>query len=212
MSPRRPTRRLSRAARRAVRVAVASAVVVALAVGAAVVVYVLPGDQEPRPADVVYVIGPVTEDRMTLAEQLIDEGVADALMISTALENAAPPEDTGWEKPDKPEWAWSGSPSIDTSARCAEQSATLVCMQPEPFTTQGEAQDLATAMHENGWETAIVVTVTTHVARTRLLFDRCIADGVQVLGVDDDMPFGAWLWQFAYQTGGFVKALATPGC
>ena len=60
--------------------------------------------------------------------------------------------------------------------------------------------------------TADVITSTPHVARARLLLGRCVDDGIQVLGVDTRIGPGEWVWQYLYQTGGFVKALVTPGC
>lgn len=185
-------------------------VLAAVLLGVATVVYAMPGDQDARSADVVFVIGPPTNDRVELAESLVEAGVADAVMVSIRLPEAAAPADTGWPKPSVPSWAALGSWSEDRAAAACADGA--ICLQPEPFTTQGEAQALAAAMDENGWDTAIVVTMTPHVARTRLIFSRCIEDGVQVIGVDDGLDFGGWVYQFAYQTGGFVKAAVTPEC
>jgi uncharacterized SAM-binding protein YcdF (DUF218 family) len=58
---------------------------------------------------------------------------------------------------------------------------------------------------------AVVITFTPHVARTRYIFARCAPDiDVQVIGVDEHLNIGDWVYQFAYQTTAFVKAAATP--
>lgn len=50
-----------------------------------------------------------------------------------------------------------------------------------------------------------------HVARTRYIFARCSPDiDVQVIPVDEHLRFEGWVHQFAYQSGAFVKAIATP--
>lgn len=208
---RRPSRR---------RVAIAAAgVAVALGVGYGIVLAV-PLDQTPRRADVVLVLGPATDPRIAAAEALVEDGLAGALMVSTTLPDHLAPVDTGWAKPPMPGWILADGSLARSVAICADPSAAqdrlgvpVVCDQPEPFTTQGEARDLAATMTAHGWTSAIVLTVTPHVARTRLLIGRCTGEPVQVIGVDDELAVPtAWLWYAGYQVGGFAKAFATPGC
>jgi hypothetical protein len=203
-----------RARRRARRALVVACALVGVAAIGSIPLYVFPGDQTPRKADVVFVIGPPTDGRVAYALDLIERGYAGALMISTILPDAAPPVDTGWAKPPLPSWARSGDSTARAQALCAEghPSVPLTCLQPEPFTTEGEARALRDAMDENGWTTAIVVTVTPHVNRARFIFGRCVASGVQVLGIADGLDLGGWAWQYAYQTGGWVKAIVTSTC
>jgi hypothetical protein len=42
--------------------------------------------------------------------------------------------------------------------------------------------------------------------RTRLIIDRCVPSGVQVVGRPTDLTLGDWAYQYAYQTGAFFKA------
>lgn len=214
------TRRHGRARRVVTRVLIGLGVTVAVVTAAYVVLMTLPLDQQARAADVVYVIGPPTDARIAEAEALIDDGMADALMISISLPDDDAPVDTGWAKPDRPAWAaWSSTTRIaytlcaDPDAAALELGVPVVCAQPAPFTTQGEARELAATLAAEGWSSATVITTTPHVNRTRLLVSRCTDAAVQVIGADGDIgTFGAWLWQALYEVGGFVKAFATPGC
>ncbi len=207
------TRRRSKAA-----VGVAVAVAVALGLGLGVTALAWPPDQTARAADVVFVIGPPTDARIELAEALVAEHGAQLLLVSTTLPEAAAPRDTGWPKPDRPAWAQGEGSSVSAVDELCERSdwggVGVLCLQPEPFTTQGEARALAALMKERGFETATVVTMTPHVARTRLLVDRCdeASADVHVIGVDEGLDAGGWAWQLVYQAGGFVKAVMTPGC
>ena len=184
------------------------------------IVLAVPLDQTLRRADVVFVLGPATDARIAAAEAIVGDGLAGALMVSTTLPDHAAPLDTGWAKPPMPDWILADGSLARSVAICADPSVAqerlgvpVVCDQPEPFTTQGEARALAATMSAHGWTSAIVLTVTPHVARTRLLVGRCTSAPVQVIGVDDELAVpAAWLWYAGYQVGGFVKAFVTPAC
>lgn len=163
--------------------------VVALALVAAILVYVTPGSPKVERADVIFIIGPPTAARVALAEQLRAEGVADKLLV-VAYENPASM------------WA------IDTLPICS--TPYTECASPDPSTTKGEVLLLKDYAARHHVESAIVLTVTPHVARTRYIFDRCYGPGVTVLPVAEDLSPAQWLHHFQYQTAAFAKAWLTP--
>ncbi len=81
-----------------------------------------------------------------------------------------------------------------------------------PFTTRGEARLLQQEMAAHGWRTATVITTTPHVLRARVLMDRCVPSGVNVVGRAIRLRPLDWAHQYLYQTGAFVKVLLNPGC
>lgn len=168
--------------------AIATLLGVTLLAGAlAVSAYVFPAAAEvPARADVIYVIGPPTEGRIALAEQLRRDGVADDILISVPTD---------------------GQQSAANLSAC--QQAYVSCVHPEPFTTAGE---MAVLRDEYGpGASAVVITFTPHVSRTRFIADRCAGAQVTVVAVPTSLDLGKWIYQFAYQTGGFAKALVV-GC
>jgi uncharacterized SAM-binding protein YcdF (DUF218 family) len=67
-------------------------------------------------------------------------------------------------------------------------------------------------MAQHGWTTALVVTSTPHVERSRYIIGRCVPDGVQVVGRAPDEPPWWWAYQYVYQTAGWLRALTQTGC
>lgn len=146
-----------------------------------------PRVDSPGRADVIYVIGPATPSRIELAEEMLDAGLSDTLMISV---------------PDPAE-----HPICDS-----HPEFTVYCRRPEPFTTQGEARELAAMAAEHGWTSATVITFTPHVTRTRVLMERCFTGTLRVAADPTELPLAEWAYQYLYQTGAFVKVALNPGC
>lgn len=150
--------------------------------------YVFPPAAEPAPADLVYVIGPPVPARTDLQTRLLDEGVAPRGLISVS-----PP---------------GGSDPASSVPACRDPR--IACLTPEPFTTAGEALLLGRYAADHGVERTIVITFTPHVARTRYIFDTCYPGEVTVVAVDPHLTPWEWVYQYAYQTGAFVKAVLAP--
>lgn len=53
------------------------------------------------------------------------------------------------------------------------RTVELVCLRPDPATTTGEANVLSRLAAERGWERVAVVTSTSHITRSRIIFERC---------------------------------------
>lgn len=162
----------------------------AVAIGGMVVVYCFPPSGDPTDADLVYVIGPATPARLDEAEAIIRSTGRDDLLISVSAGDTA-------------------RFSAAQIFACSEPH--VICEHPIPSTTKGEALMLNEYAKTHEVHKAVVLTVTPHVARTRYIFARCSPDiDVQVIPVDEHLRLADWVHQFAYQTGAFAKAIATP--
>lgn len=95
---------------------------------------------------------------------------------------------------------------------CADTSRPVICVDPSPPTTQGEAQNLARIAQEQGWHSVTVITHRSHITRSRMLMERCF--GGEVRMDVRDVEHGKWTWLRAlvYESGAVVKAWATPRC
>lgn len=163
----------------------------AILLGAGVAVYAFPPQGDPSDADVIFVIGPPTEPRLEAAISLRSSKTPPAMIVSV-------------QGPDpRNEFAAFRLPV------CAEPD--VHCARPSPYTTKGEALMLEDYARIHDVHKAVVITFTPHVARTRYIFARCAPDlDVQVIGVEEHLSLGDWIYQFAYQTTAFAKAAATP--
>lgn len=148
----------------------------------------------PEPVDVVMVLGPPEPTRIQTALALIEEGYSENLVISAS--NSAGPNGI-WENP-----------------LCTKpQPFTVHCEQSAPFTTQGEVGLLNALAQENGWDSAIFITFTPHVSRTRLYVERCFDGDAHVISDGATLAVDRALFHYFYQLGGFLKAsMITPGC
>ena len=95
-------------------------------------------------------------------------------------------------------------------AVCAQPG--VVCLSPDPETTQGESEAFAAVAEQRGWGSVTVVTQTSHVARVRLLMGRCFPGTVQVIATPVERNAVGWLAAFAHESLGMVKAALTPDC
>ena len=98
--------------------------------------------------------------------------------------------------------------SVHQSVDCAGK---FTCLHAVPWTTKGEAGLLRDLMVNHGVDHPVVLTGTTHVARARYVMHRCVGQEIPVIGADDDLNLWRTIYEPIYQTGAFVKAVAT-GC
>ncbi len=170
-----------------VAAALALLVVAVLAVLAVLAVQVAhPRYDEVRPADAVVVLGQPDAQALELAQDLLDGGVSDQLVLLTP---------------------W-GEPQL-----CGDPPAgvTVTCLVPDPRTTQGDARAIRDIAATNGWTSLVVVTWAAHVSRSRSLIEACFPGTVMMTGYPLG-PGGAGPAELAHQVGGYAKALLTPGC
>ena len=101
---------------------------------------------------------------------------------------------------------------LKSACRNKNPAYQVICFQPEPRTTQGEAREIARLAGQHGWKSIIVVTSKYHISRARLIVDRCMPGTVRMVDTPAKPSLRGWAYQFAYQTGGFAKAVLHPSC
>lgn len=136
--------------------------------------------------DAIYAIGPV-ETRWPQALARGDEGVAPVFLATRSID---------------------GSGHAFFPPNCGEQRQGYVvtCVTPDPYTTRGEARLLADQVRKHGWTHVAVFTTTPHVARTRMLMERCVPAQVSVWDYPRQLTLREWLGEFVYQSGAWAKA------
>ncbi len=189
------SRRRSRRSRRFRPVRLLVKVLVALVLAwllACLLVVAEPTVNKPVRSDAILVLGPpLVDGRLDEALRLADEHYAGTVVISI-----------GWAK---------GRQRV---AACADDNPAyrVICFQPDPTTTRGEAEQLGSLARAHGWHSVLVVTSKYHVSRARLIVQRCMPGTVRMIAAPGKQSLGDWAYQFAYQTGGFVKAFLHRSC
>jgi uncharacterized SAM-binding protein YcdF (DUF218 family) len=141
----------------------------------------------PKHADVVLVLGPPVAQRVAVAERLLRAGTVDTALVSVPYD-VVPPR---------------------TAALCARPH--VICFDPAPRTTRGEARALRRYAARDGWTSAVVVSMTAHLSRARSIVGRCFSGRLTMLP-SGEPPYGGWAYQYAYQSAATVKSWLLPGC
>ena len=182
---------MSTARRWLVRTSVAVVVIIVLWLGVCLQVVQNPSVvAHPSAADAILVLGGATDARVTEAVDLADQGLSHVLVLSnpSAYHKAralcrTPP--TGW---------------------------TVICFHPSPNTTQGEAEYISRLAAQQGWSSIITITSRYHISRARLILKRCLTGRLQMVSDHETISLGNWLYQFAYQSAGYLKAAFDTSC
>ncbi|HTZ07325.1 MAG TPA: YdcF family protein [Gaiellaceae bacterium] len=170
------------------------AVLVGLWLVACAFLFVWPrADSPPKHADAVVVLSGGLDRRLDPAVALVRDGVAPNLVISS---------------PTRGKWP-------QARALCGGgkkiAGVRVVCFQPDPYSTQGEARAVAAMAQRRGWSRVVVVTSTFHVTRARMLIERCYHRKLWVTG-------SSWPWwqlpeEWASETGKLLVQLTVQrGC
>lgn len=174
---------------RRLRLAVAALVLVGIvAVGVALPLVVIPETQPvPGDTDAVVLLSDGEGERAATAERVMPRGGTDLLVVSQTPGAEWP---AGWP-------------------RCGESvdGYDVICFEPVPATTRGEARAIAEMAAQRRWDTITLLTSTYHVSRARMLFERCVDARVEV--VDASTELGALGWVRA--AAGELAALARDG-
>ena len=161
-------------------------VLLGILVAATVRLFVWPATSPPTRADVVVVFGARNSERLPEAIRLLEAGFASVLVVMT------PPEDR---------------------AICRDRVRDVICLEPNPFTTRGEARAFAALAAERRWRSALLVTSRHHVTRARLLLERCFDGVVHVTPTDPRQGFGRRLERIGHEWAALIDALAfARGC
>jgi uncharacterized SAM-binding protein YcdF (DUF218 family) len=160
---------------------VALIVVLVVAVGVTSVrLFIWPAQGMPARVDAIVVLGG-PGDRLGKGLELADQGRAPVLAISEGLE--VPP----------------------SLCRPRSQAPRVICFQPDPLTTQGEAEAAGRLARQYGWRSMVLVTTPDQDSRARIRFERCFGGGLYV--VTTPLPASQWAGQLAYQWAATAKAL-----
>lgn len=144
--------------------------------------FIWPAAGMPAHVDAVVVLGG-QGDRLGKGLTLVQQGRAPVLVVSEGL------------------------PILVPASVCAarDQSYKVICFQPDPGTTQGEAESVGRLGKRYGWHSVALITTPDQDTRARIRFDRCFAGQVYV--VTTPLAASAWPHQIAYQWGALFKAL-----
>jgi hypothetical protein len=98
--------------------------------------------------------------------------------------------------------------SVPSEANCPQpiHGLRVMCFEPNPASTQGEARSLAKMADHYGWSRLLMVVGTTQLTRARLRIERCYAGQIALTGVDPQ-GFLGWVHYVAYDEAAMVKAL-----
>jgi uncharacterized SAM-binding protein YcdF (DUF218 family) len=143
--------------------------------------FVWPATGMPARVDAIVVIGG-PGDRVDYGMQLARENKAPYLVFSKGL---------GWLPP----------------GICTQHvgSATVICFQPDPDTTQGESEGFARLAKQYDWHSVAVVTSQEQAWRAKLWFGRCYPG--QIFSVGPRLSLGTVIpGGVLYEWGATVKA------
>jgi uncharacterized SAM-binding protein YcdF (DUF218 family) len=135
--------------------------VIAELVAVQAVLFVWPPSDVPAHADAVVAFSGDHGERLATGLRLIRRHVASSLVLPHGNSAEWPPE---------------------ARVLCTHpQSFEVFCpMPPAPFNTQAEAQTIATLARSHRWRRIVMVTSTFHVARARLLLQRCYHGSIYI--------------------------------
>jgi uncharacterized SAM-binding protein YcdF (DUF218 family) len=130
---------------------------------------------------------------VSLAQQLVAYGVADALAISYFDHDTSGILLEGTGEP------------VSLAQHCELEH--VMCFRPADATA-GEAVAVAELAGNESWDSLTVVTNQHHVFRTRFIFDRCLGDqvDVNVVFAHRDYSLAGTAWHVVYENAAFFKA------
>lgn len=101
-----------------------------------------------------------------------------------------------------------GSTFWGSGSKCAPAipHEKIICFDPAPSTTEGEAEFFGRLAKKYGWRSVVLVTSTPQDSRARLRVERCFAGRIYAVTVP--LPLSAWPYEIAYEWGATVKAVA----
>jgi uncharacterized SAM-binding protein YcdF (DUF218 family) len=153
---------------------------------------VRPHVNHPQHADAILMLGPPDENnRVETALTLLNKHVASSLVISVPAAHERASQDLCT----KPQIGF-----------------TVTCFRPHPATTRGEVEEMRRLAEQHGWKSIVVVTSTFHISRARMIVKRCFQGQVYMVPARKGISVGRWIYEYFYQTGGYVKAILHSGC
>jgi len=87
----------------------------------------------------------------------------------------------------------------------ATAGVQLICFDPDPATTRGEAEFVGRLAKRDHWSSVVLVATRGQDTRARIITGRCFSGSVYA--VTAALPWDNWPYQLAYQWAALVKAL-----
>lgn len=154
----------------------------ALVVAISAAVFVFPSTGAVTHADAVVFFDDGTGVRLGTAIGLIRAGAADTLVISY--------------RPDRLQ-----------DCRSDLGATTVICFNPSPDNTRGEAQRIGAIARDHGWTSLIFVSDTPHLFRARILLERCFTG--TLTAVKSSVTAIDWPIRVAYEWAATARTLTT---
>ena len=86
------------------------------------------------------------------------------------------------------------------------RGVTLICFEPNPANTRGEAEYIGKLAARYHWRSIIVVAIPPQDIRARMLIGRCFGGSIHM--INGSVIWWDWPYQIAYGWGSLAKALA----
>lgn len=145
-------------------------------------------------ADAIIVLGGEHDGREAYGISLAEQGVADTVVLSDPYGQADP----------------------TMTKYCGKQTDTytVLCEDPVPSTTRGEAIFTEKLAQERGWDHVIVISWRYHLPRAQYIFGQCFGGDVTMVAVPRTYNFSLvhWEYTYLYQLAGFAKAAVQGDC
>jgi uncharacterized SAM-binding protein YcdF (DUF218 family) len=87
----------------------------------------------------------------------------------------------------------------------ATAGVKLICFDPNPGTTRGEAEFAGQLAKRYHWRSVVLVATRAQDTRARIIAGRCFSGSIYL--VTASLPWDNWPYQLAYQWAALVKAL-----
>ncbi|WP_066303333.1 YdcF family protein [Arthrobacter luteolus] len=147
--------------------------------------------KEPASADAIVVLAGAAAERLPVGQQLLRDGYAPVLVLSTT---------------DTP-----GNANTDFVCEYTTNPA-IECFTPAPLSTRAEARSIARLAADNGWDEIIVVTSKYHVVRAEANISQCSTAHTIMVASEPSMSPWRWAGRFVEETGGLLAAFLRPAC
>jgi hypothetical protein len=100
-----------------------------------------------------------------------------------------------------------GTPDSSPGGVCAQKipAVMLICFNPNPATTRGEAEFVGLLAKRYRWHSMVLVATTPQDTRARLRAGRCFGGRIYVISAP--LAPSQWPYAIAYEWGATIKAL-----
>jgi len=100
-----------------------------------------------------------------------------------------------------------GTPQSGNECPQRMPDVTLVCFNPVPASTQGEAEFVGRLARRHDWRSIAIVTITPQDTRARIRVGRCFSGHVYAVTAPPAPSQTNWPYQIVYQWSALLKAL-----